>query len=267
MIVAIDLRGWGGSSHPDTDGRHPYSMKKMARDVELLIQGQGQPSLDLRPYILVGHGMGAKVAQVVASRQPQGLGGLVLIAPVPAGPFTMSENMLGRYRKAYERLREFEEAGMMGEEVSIASSIAHEDLQNLVQDCRRGSRLARKTWWTYGIASDHSAELSKANVPVLVVVGHRDQMTTVEMVDIEVCGRIAGSEMVVIEDCGHLVPIERPRELVKEMEEFCGTSLAIDVGARGKEDAGDISIECGEHGARVVEPSQVNWSNLILEYD
>ncbi len=47
MIVAIDLRGWGGSSHPDTDGRHPYSIKKMARDVELLIQGQGQPSLDL----------------------------------------------------------------------------------------------------------------------------------------------------------------------------------------------------------------------------
>lgn len=226
--MAIDLRGWGDSSHPDDDGHHPYSIKKMARDVELLLCGQGDPSLDLRPFILIRHGMGAKVAQVVASCQPQGMEGLALIAPAPAEPFKMSENMMDRYLKSYERLQEFEEAGMNGEEVTAASSIAPHDLQNLVQDCRRGSRLARKAWWSYGMANDHSAQLGKINVPVLIVVGHRDEMMMVEMVDREVCGRIEGAEMAVIGRCGHLVPIERPEELVMVLRGYCGRRMAGD---------------------------------------
>lgn len=126
---------------------------------------------------------------------------------------------MDRYKKSYKRLPEFEEAGKDGEEVTTASSITSSDLRNLWEDHRRGSRLAGEAWWGEDMQSDYSAQLHKIDIPVLVVVG------MVEMVDREVCGKIKGAEMVVIEKCGHLVPIERPQELAKRIEKFCSKGL------------------------------------------
>ena len=42
--------------------------------------------LGLRRYVLAGHSMGGKAAQLAASRRPDGLAGLVLIAPAPPRP-------------------------------------------------------------------------------------------------------------------------------------------------------------------------------------
>src|SRR5262249_50901587 len=75
---AINQRGWGGSVA--TDGR--YALADMADDVERVVR-----TLDLRRYVLVGHSMGGKVAQIVAKRQPPGLARLVLVAAdADAGP-------------------------------------------------------------------------------------------------------------------------------------------------------------------------------------
>ena len=60
--VAIDQRGWGGSIA--TDGR--YDLAAMADDVERVLR-----VLELRRYVLVGHSMGGKVAQIVATEPPQ----------------------------------------------------------------------------------------------------------------------------------------------------------------------------------------------------
>jgi pimeloyl-ACP methyl ester carboxylesterase len=75
--VALDQRGWGESVAKD--GR--YDLGVMADDVEAVVR-----SLDLRRFVLVGHAMGGKVAQVVAARRPKGLEGLVLVAPAPPTP-------------------------------------------------------------------------------------------------------------------------------------------------------------------------------------
>ena len=74
----VFLHYWGGSVA--TDGR--YALADMADDVESVVR-----TLDLRRYVLVGHSMGGKVAQIVAKRQPPGLAGLVLVAAdADAGP-------------------------------------------------------------------------------------------------------------------------------------------------------------------------------------
>jgi pimeloyl-ACP methyl ester carboxylesterase len=72
--IAIDHRGWGASDAP-ADG---YDLKELAADAEGVIQ-----ELNLKRYVLVGHSMGGKVAQLMASRRPTGLAGLVLVAPSP----------------------------------------------------------------------------------------------------------------------------------------------------------------------------------------
>jgi pimeloyl-ACP methyl ester carboxylesterase len=61
--VAYDQRGWGGSDAP-AEG---YTLSDLAKDALSLIEAMG-----LRRYVLVGHSMGGKVAQLVASRNPEG---------------------------------------------------------------------------------------------------------------------------------------------------------------------------------------------------
>ena len=75
--VAIDQRGWGLSSAPATG----YTIGDLAADARGVIT-----TLGLSDYILVGHSMGGKVAQLLASQRPHGLRGLVLVAPAPAKP-------------------------------------------------------------------------------------------------------------------------------------------------------------------------------------
>jgi pimeloyl-ACP methyl ester carboxylesterase len=66
--IALDQRGWGTSIA--TDER--YDLSAMADDVEAVTRRFG-----LARYVLVGHSMGGKVAQIVAGRRPKELVGLV----------------------------------------------------------------------------------------------------------------------------------------------------------------------------------------------
>ena len=75
--IAVDQRGWGRSDKP-LEG---YTLADLADDAERLIE-----SLAPDRYVLVGHSMGGKVAQLMASRHPAGLAGLVLVAPSPPSP-------------------------------------------------------------------------------------------------------------------------------------------------------------------------------------
>src|SRR5580658_4623686 len=91
--VAIDQRGWGRSEAPASD----YAIRDLADDALAVIA-----ALELDDYLLVGHSMGGKVAQVVAGDRPAGLRGVVLIAPAPAAPATpitaeFREQLLGAY--------------------------------------------------------------------------------------------------------------------------------------------------------------------------
>jgi pimeloyl-ACP methyl ester carboxylesterase len=58
----------------------------MADDAEAVAR-----TLGLSRYALVGHSMGGKVAQIVATRRPDGLMGLVLVAPAPPTPMPVPE--------------------------------------------------------------------------------------------------------------------------------------------------------------------------------
>ena len=75
--VTYDMRGWGQSGAREND----YSVVALADEAQMLIE-----QLALNTYVLVGHSMGGKVAQLLASRRPAGLVGLVLVAPAAPTP-------------------------------------------------------------------------------------------------------------------------------------------------------------------------------------
>lgn len=58
----MDLRGWGDSTGL-TDARS-YSMRDLASDIE-----EGIIQLNLGEFVLAGHSIGGKIAQLVASCQ------------------------------------------------------------------------------------------------------------------------------------------------------------------------------------------------------
>jgi pimeloyl-ACP methyl ester carboxylesterase len=71
--VAIDLRGHGQSSSPETGD---YAIDSMAQDVQTVV---GQ--LGIERIILVGHSMGGSVAGAYAGAYPERVAGLLLVDP------------------------------------------------------------------------------------------------------------------------------------------------------------------------------------------
>jgi pimeloyl-ACP methyl ester carboxylesterase len=87
-----DSRGWGKSDDPIAG----YSLADHADDVAGVIK-----ALTVRGYILIGHSMGGKVAQLLASRQRKGLTSLILVGSSMPIPLVVSAEMRERMRSAY----------------------------------------------------------------------------------------------------------------------------------------------------------------------
>jgi pimeloyl-ACP methyl ester carboxylesterase len=83
---------WGKSHHHAND----YSLSAQAGDVEGVIE-----ELNQMDFVLVGHSMGGKIAQILAARQPVGLRAVVLVAPAPPTPLhvpdAQNQSMLNSY--------------------------------------------------------------------------------------------------------------------------------------------------------------------------
>jgi pimeloyl-ACP methyl ester carboxylesterase len=79
-VIAMDLRGFGGSAKPDWPVRSAYSAEAQARNVLALLD-----QLQLETVVLVGYDIGSRVAQTVAQMAPGRVHGLALAAPVYPG--------------------------------------------------------------------------------------------------------------------------------------------------------------------------------------
>jgi pimeloyl-ACP methyl ester carboxylesterase len=69
--------------------------------------------------------------------------------------------------------------------------------------------------------TDGRADLAAIRVPTVVICGRQDALTSVELHQ-EMVTAITGSRLVVIEDCGHLSPLERPYAVTAVMRYWLG---------------------------------------------
>jgi pimeloyl-ACP methyl ester carboxylesterase len=198
--IALDQRGWGDSIA--TDGR--YDLVAMADDVETVAR-----TLMLKRYVLVGHSMGGKVAQIVATRRPDGLVGLVLVAPAPPTPMPVPEArraaMLDSYgsREGVEQALSFLTGGPLSSKLR----------EQVIEDSLRGAPGAKRAWTERNMIEDVSAGLSAVRVPVTVVIGDRDQVEH-EAALREIFGHfLPQATFRVLKGVGHLSPLEAPNEV------------------------------------------------------
>lgn len=212
--IAIDHRGWGRSDKPSG----AYTLDTLADDAQGLIDG-----LDLGRYVLVGHSMGGKVAQLLASRHPAGLAGLVLVAPSPPSPMNLPLEFRQSMVKAYDS-RESVLATV--QQMLTASPLQPDDLETVVQDSLQGALAAKAAWPLAASQEDISAQATLIRVPTLVISGEKDRVDPATVLQQELMTRIPHATLHVLPGIGHLSPLEAPGELSALIRDFAAPLIA-----------------------------------------
>lgn len=219
----MDFRGCGKSSRGLVSSL--YSVERLAEDIEKLL-----PNLEnVTDFLLAGHGMGAKIAQIVASGKPEGLIGLALINPVPASPWTLSRrNMERLYGSCQSKTEALDFAnGMLSAQ---PGSLTLSDMDMISADAIKQDTALTIAWLregTEGKESDWSGVLDKVEVPAMTITGLSDKLIDVQTVRDEVYDKIYGCIMVEVEGAGHLLPLERPKKLTEELQAFIDACVDV----------------------------------------
>jgi hypothetical protein len=168
--LSIEARGWGRSR--DLPG--PYTLEQLALDTRDVIADAG-----VTDYVLVGHSMGGKVAQLVAAARPAGLLGLVLVGSGPAKPAAV---VTPEYQEGLSHAYDSDETTAAARDNILTATPLSDDLKaQIVADSRAGAPEARIQWPLHAIAQDITREARNIEVPVLVIAGEHDHVEPVEV--------------------------------------------------------------------------------------
>jgi 3-oxoadipate enol-lactonase len=206
--VAPDHRGWGDSDKP----ANHYALADLADDAQCVID-----ALALRRFVLIGHSMGGKVAQLLAARRPQGLAGLVLIAPSPPVPLKLPPEALAAMESAYVS-RASVEATIDG--MLCAKPLDSGRRQQVIDDSLRGGPEAKAAWPRGASQEDISREVALIEVPTTVIAGELDRVDSVATLRAALLPRIPHAKMRVLPGTGHLSPLESPDQVAQLIHAF-----------------------------------------------
>ncbi|KAJ7241719.1 Alpha/Beta hydrolase protein [Mycena haematopus] len=234
-LILPSLRGWGGSTGPDDSAA--YKVTDNADDLVALVAHlrANKPLAGLFQHglVIVGHSMGAKIAQVLAARGDLGgvLKGLVLIGPAPVGKLELPAEMREQQITAYSSR---ESAELALKYALLGSEVGADELHRLVDDCVGGNEHARMAWPCTGTQEDYEMLLAAGSVkiPVAVVVGGLDKIETPARVHEKVVQVLekAGAPAVTVTmlgSVGHMMPVEAPLELEEIIRDFTVTNARV----------------------------------------
>ena len=203
-ILSVDLPGHGNSEGPSLE-----SIQKISDWVKLLIQ-----ALNISKITIVGHSQGTLVGIDFASRYPDLIFSLVLVA----GSYKMSVN---------QDLIDLAESGddkaillMMkwGYEGSKAF-IGGNPVKKIINSSREIREVLSVDLKACNNYKDGKESLEKINCPTLCIFGDLDKMVPLK-VGTKMSDLIKNSETKVISNCGHMIIFEKAFEMRKLVKEF-----------------------------------------------
>ncbi|MBB2748256.1 UNVERIFIED_ORG: pimeloyl-ACP methyl ester carboxylesterase [Microbispora rosea subsp. rosea] len=207
--VRYDPRGWGASR--GLPG--PYGLEQLADDLAAVVR-----ELRLERYVLVGHSMGGKIAQLAAARRPAGLAGLVLVAPAPAEPpATVTPDYRRFLAGAYDSAQA---VGQAIDTALTATAIPGAVREAIVRDSLAADDPARREWPLNGIAADITAAARAIEAPVLVLAGEHDRVEPPRVLRDHLLPHIPHARLDVVAGSGHLLPVEAPDAVATAVDRF-----------------------------------------------
>jgi pimeloyl-ACP methyl ester carboxylesterase len=205
--VALNTPGFGDAA--EVPG---YGVSAMADQVDATIR-----ELGLSQCILVGHSMTGKVAIVLASRRPEYLVGLVLVAPSPPGPQPMSDADRDNQR-AYTKTR-FQAEDFVDE--ASGHPLPEAIREVAIADAQRVNLVAWRAWVDRGSREDWSERIGQLDCPALLVCGADDrQVPSADEQRRTTLTHLPNSRVEIIPGAGHLMPLQTPQALSQLMLDF-----------------------------------------------
>jgi pimeloyl-ACP methyl ester carboxylesterase len=209
-VVVYDQRGCGAAR--DLPG--PYGINQLADDVLDVVR-----ELGIGRYVLVGHSMGGKVAQLAASRNPEGLAGVVLVAPAPPRP-TVAADAAQRRSHAYDSRESINEAL---QRVLTYRPLAAVLREQVIIDSLAHNPDALLKWPVQGMTQNITNAAGLIKVPVQVLAGRYDLVDPPASLEADLLPVITGARMTVLDGTGHLSPLEVPDQIANEIDQFVGS--------------------------------------------
>ncbi|MCB2378449.1 alpha/beta hydrolase [Hymenobacter sp. BT635] len=206
--LAPDLRGFGRAPAPESG----YLVEHYAADVLAFIERRG-----LSNYVLVGHSMGAKTSMWVASEQPVGLRGLVLLAPSPPTIEPMTDEERAASLKGFGH----PEAAAATADRILVKRVPEAVKILVIEDNLRASHLAWDAWMRYGSREDISARLCLVQPPCLIISGGADPIMSPSVHGLETLPYLPdNTPLEILGGVGHLPPLEAPEAVARLLQEF-----------------------------------------------
>jgi 3-oxoadipate enol-lactonase len=207
LCAAVELRG-NGSQKPDPD---PASITRAGFAEDVLAVAD---ALRAERFILVGCSLGGVVAFELWRRAPQRISGMLLLgtfARYPDGEKYV-EQVVAQVRDAGD-MRTFGErrAAQLGLPVARLRETVEQFACKSV-DCFIA---ATQATWT----GDYRDALSSIDVPILVVRGERDPVSTNALSD-EIASAITGADSATVPDAGHVANADNPAEFNRLLRKF-----------------------------------------------
>ncbi len=231
----VFLHGWGGSAAYFEESFDALDLDH-ARAIGVDLSGHGEsPSHDAAwslegiddavlaaanaagadRFVAVGYSMGAKFALHLAVAHPDRVAALVLISGIPAGTIPLPAEMLDDwYSRAgnVDAMKELVKPFLTGPVDEIA-------YDRFAHDAARVPRSALEGTMRVTLETDFAASLPSITAPTLVIAGARDTLFTPELLRQALVNQIPDARLALV-DCGHEIPLERPRECAALIEAF-----------------------------------------------
>jgi pimeloyl-ACP methyl ester carboxylesterase len=204
--VQLDLPGAGDR----VDARGPFTYESLSADVGAVVDRVGEP------FVIVGHSMGAPIAELVAAARPDRAVGLVLLAPMPLAGARLPDEVVDGFRSVGG---DAEAQRALRQQLSVALSDA--ELDRLVSTgvgVRSEVVRALVDCWNAGLRD--TPEPSRYAGPVLIVRGADDSFVTEDLVAAAVAPRFPSARTVVVERAGHWPHLEQPAALAAQLDRF-----------------------------------------------
>lgn len=236
--VVMDQRSHGTSGRAAHDD---LSVRSMGRDVAAVLDAVAPTG----KAVLVGHSMGAMAILAMAEQRAElfgpRVGGVVLVGAASSdlvqgalGAVTeLLRPRLGSFAAAAQRVDRLRKA-LQASPVDIRGAVVRltqlgpDAPQHVVDHVVMLAQRASSSVWTDGLTEimevDQRHALPRVKVPALVVVGEHDRITP-PAAAVELAGDLPDGRLVVIEGAGHMVMLERPVELDRELRLFARSLL------------------------------------------
>jgi pimeloyl-ACP methyl ester carboxylesterase len=209
-VYAPDHPGWGGSDVVEwMDTVHDYTLHNDA-----LIH-----ALDIEKPVLVGHSLGGWMAADFAATYPDRLKALVLVNS--AGyPFEADSPVPDIFAAAARGQDHFARLVFHKMDVAAAFFPPEPTPEERLIGFRHLTSTARIVWHTW-FDDKLPRRLARVRVPALALWGAHDRLFPAEMAR-QFAEAIPGGKWKLIDDSGHMLPIENPQALANAVIELAG---------------------------------------------